>query len=74
MTAGIEVWEDLMLWCSEAISSTKLDLPPADVIKGNHLVKTHMYAGFLCYNASWADAIGVYRKENMYRYALSLII
>jgi hypothetical protein len=57
-----------MLWCTEMPSSqSKSDIPYDDLVKGNSLVKTHMYAGFLCYNGSWIDAMEMYRKSNMYR-------
>ena len=66
--AGMEVWESLMLWCTETPSSqSKSNIPHADLVKGNMLVKTHMYAGFLCYNGSWRDAVEMYRKSKMYR-------
>jgi len=66
--AGMEVWESLMLWCTETpVSSSKSNIPPADIVKGNLIVKTHMYAGFLCYNGSWRDAVEMYRKSEMYR-------
>jgi hypothetical protein len=63
--AGVEVWESLMLWCTG--SSSKSEIPPADLIKGNQLVQTHMFAGFLCYNGSWRDSVEMYRKAKMYR-------
>lgn len=68
--AGIEAWESLMLWCSECCSNVKPDLSNADLVKGNALAKTHIYAGFLCYNGSWTEAVEVYRKANMYRYSV----
>jgi len=69
MVAGVEVWESLMLWCTEVPSATKVDLSQTDIFKGNLLVRTHLYAGFLCYTGSWRDAMGVYRKAKMYRYS-----
>jgi len=66
--AGIEVWESLMLWCAEAPSSQKSDIPNAELIRTNQVVKTHTYAGFLCYNGSWQDAVEMFRKAQMYRY------
>jgi len=68
MVAGIEAWESLMLWCSESCSNAKTDLSNTEIVKGNALARTHLYAGFLCYNGSWTDAVEVYRKANMYRY------
>ena len=56
-----------MLWCTESPSGPKSEAPHADVIIGNQLVKTHIYAGFLCYNGSWQDAVEIYRKAKMYR-------
>ena len=57
-----------MLWCSEAPSAvSRPDIPSADLVEGNLLVKTHIYAGFLCYNGSWQDAVEMYRKSKMYR-------
>jgi hypothetical protein len=73
MIAGLEAWESLILWCSEMTSSNP-DIPYADIVKGNSLVRTHLYAGFLYYNGSWNEAVGVYRKAAMYRYIILLII
>jgi hypothetical protein len=56
-----------MLWCTETQSSSK-GLPETDVVIGNVLVRTHLYAGFLFYNGSLEQAIGVYRKAEMFRY------
>jgi hypothetical protein len=68
MEAGIEVWESLMLWCAEAPSSQKSNIPHAELVRTNEVVKTHTYAGFLCYNGSWRDAVEMFRKAQMYRY------
>jgi len=67
MKAGMEVWESLMLWCAESSASMRSDMPHHDVVKGNRLVRIHLYAGFLCYNGSWRDAMEVYRKAKIYR-------
>jgi hypothetical protein len=75
--AGIETWESLILWCTETSSSVKSDISHADIVKGNQRARTHIYAGFLCFNGSWEDAIKVYRKAKMYRYeilAIGLIV
>ena len=55
-----------MLWCTET-PGHKSNIPPADIVEGNRRVRTHLFAGFLCYNGSWADAVEVYRKAKMYR-------
>jgi hypothetical protein len=56
-----------MLWCSET-GPHKTDISPEDIMAGNRLARTHLFAGFLCYNGSWADAVEVYRKAKLYRY------
>jgi hypothetical protein len=66
--AGLEVWESLMLWCTEAPAGHKSEAPHEDVVKGNQLVRTHIYAAFLYYSGSWRDAVEIYRKAKMYRY------
>jgi hypothetical protein len=68
--AGIEAWESLMLWCSESCSNAKPDLSNPELVKGNALARTHIYAGFLCYNGSWTEAMEVYQKAKMYRYSI----
>lgn len=67
MVAGIETWESLILWCTETSSSPKSDQSSADILKGNQLARTHLFAGFLCFNGSWEEAVKVYRKAKMYR-------
>jgi hypothetical protein len=57
-----------MLWCTEAPTGHKSEAPHEDVIKGNMLVRTHIYAAFLYYSGSWRDAVEMYRKAKMYRY------
>jgi hypothetical protein len=71
--AGIEAWESLMLWCSESCSNAKPDLSNSEILNGNAIARTHIYAGFLCYNGSWTEAVQVYRKAKMYRYFHSFL-
>jgi hypothetical protein len=69
MVASVEVWESLMLWCSE-IAPQKPDLSCDDIVKGNNIIRTHIFAAFLYYNGSTKDAIAMYRRAKMYREAI----
>jgi hypothetical protein len=55
-----------MLWCSE-INPSKCDVAHGDVVKGNALVRTHIYAAFLSYTGSMKEAVEMYTKAKMYR-------
>lgn len=58
-----------MLWCSE-INPSKSDLSCDDIIKGNSIVRVHIFAAFLYYNGSLKEAIEIYRKAKMYKEAI----
>lgn len=56
------------------MTSLNSDISHADIVKGNSLVRTHVYAAFLRYNNSWSEAIEVYRKASMYREAILMTL
>lgn len=62
-----------MLWCSEIVPP-KMELSCEDIVKGNNIVRTHIFAAFLYYNGSSKDAIAMYRRAKMYREAILLAL